>query len=136
MVSLRPDLIVDFVRNRLPVATSRKQTLLSAGWPSVFTGKYYSGSTLARLVAGIGLVNHVDFAMAADHLAIRVALLGGFERRNNLHKGRLSDRAHRSLSNQLSWRLVGRSVLQSAKFQWLAPLVEELNQNQSLGQWI
>jgi hypothetical protein len=42
---------------------------------------------LTRFVAGIGLVDHVDFATAADHLAVRVTLLRGFNGRNDFHKG-------------------------------------------------
>src|SRR3954463_12374438 len=46
------------------------------------------GSTLARLVARVGLVNHVDLAAAAHHLAVRVTLLGGFNGGDDFHKRR------------------------------------------------
>jgi hypothetical protein len=76
--------MVERVRNRLPVATSRKQTRLRVGWPSAFTGVF--SLTLPRLVARVGLVDHVDFAAAAHHLAVGVALLGRFDRGNDFHK--------------------------------------------------
>ncbi len=43
--------------------------------------------TLTRFVAGVGLVDHVDFATATDDLAVRVTLLRGFDGRDNFHKG-------------------------------------------------
>jgi hypothetical protein len=44
------------------------------------------GSTLARLVAGIGLVDHVDASLAADNLAVRMTLLSGFDGGDYFHK--------------------------------------------------
>ena len=42
-------------------------------------------SALARLVARVGFVDDVNLAAAAHDLAIRVALLGGFDGGNNFH---------------------------------------------------
>jgi hypothetical protein len=49
-----------------------------------FHGK--RGSALPRLVAGVGLVDDVDPALAAHDLAVRVTLLGRFDGRNDFHK--------------------------------------------------
>jgi hypothetical protein len=60
--------------------------VIEGGMAFGFHGNRGVRSTLPRLVAGIGLVDHVDFATAADHLAVRVALLGGFDGGNDFHK--------------------------------------------------
>jgi hypothetical protein len=88
MFSLRGDFMVDLVRKRRPVPISRKQTLLSVGWPSGFMAKdlEFRVSALASLVTGLNLVDHVDLAAAAHDLARRVALLRGFDGGNNFHK--------------------------------------------------
>src|SRR5476649_2581702 len=95
MVSLRADFIVERVRKRLPVETSRKQTGLSVGWPSGFTGGrgVGGGSTLAGLVTRLDLVDHIDFALAAHDLTGRMALLGGLDGGYDFHKKR---RTHRT----------------------------------------
>ena len=49
-------------------------------------GKKRLGSALPRFVTRVGLVDHVDFATTADHLAVRVTLLRGFDGGNNFHK--------------------------------------------------
>lgn len=41
---------------------------------------------LARLVARVGLVDHVDAALAAHNLAVGVTLLRGFDGGDNFHK--------------------------------------------------
>src|SRR4051794_13667321 len=88
MTSLRADFIVDLVRKRLPLATSRKHTLLRMGWPSDFTVRERVGLALARLVTRLDFVDHVDLALATHDLARRVTLLGRFNRGNDFHKTR------------------------------------------------
>src|SRR5690349_14321059 len=66
---------------------SRKQTLLRAGWPSVFTVKRELESALARLVTRLDFVDDVDLALATHDLAGRVAQFGGFDGGNDFHKG-------------------------------------------------
>jgi len=51
--------------------------------------------TLARLEAGVGLVDDVDAAFPAHDPAILVPLLGGFERIHNLHGLRASEKRRR-----------------------------------------
>src|ERR1700690_1989436 len=92
--------MVERVRNRLPVATSRKQTGLSVGWPSAFMRGDCQRSALPRLVAGVCLVDDVDLAAAADHLAVRVALLCEFDGRNDFHKRKQSRERTPLLSTQ------------------------------------
>ena len=41
---------------------------------------------MARLVAGLDLVDHVDFSTTADNLAGRVTLLRGFDGGDDFHK--------------------------------------------------
>lgn len=45
-------------------------------------------SALARLVARVGLVDHVDLAAATHDLAVRVTLLRGFDGGDDFHKRR------------------------------------------------
>jgi hypothetical protein len=46
------------------------------------------GLALARLVARVGLVDHIDTTFAADDLAIRVTLLERFKGGGDFHVGR------------------------------------------------
>jgi len=41
---------------------------------------------LPRFIARIGFVDHIDLATTTHDLAVRVTLLGGFDRRYDFHK--------------------------------------------------
>jgi hypothetical protein len=57
---------------------------------------------LARFVARVGLVDHVDTALAAHDLAVGVTLLRGFDRGDDFHKKEEHTGSPPVLSNGIS----------------------------------
>jgi hypothetical protein len=70
MFSVLSEVATDWVINFLPLETSTKQVGLSLGWMSFLITKL----SLAGFEAWVCFINHINPTLAADYLAVRMAI--------------------------------------------------------------